>query len=239
VSNVPILDVHPGTGKGKAAGDYQRALDPDVAHRDGYRGVIVKFSQGDGTYDPYNLDGYWRRMARVFEHMGGYHFLDHTMNGRPQAQRFVKRMRLATGREDGRGIAIVIDFERYSGPGFDLSPTNEDLHDFVKELREHVGRHLIGVYSNHSFWTGGTPSGRIADYDIDYVYDSRYPYDPNNKTLSNPIRSMREALDWYWKQPKWGGKRPVVWQGSGAGWVGDVVCDGNLLFVPFDELTRR
>jgi hypothetical protein len=35
VSNVPILDVHPGTGKGKAAGDFQRALDPDVAHRDG------------------------------------------------------------------------------------------------------------------------------------------------------------------------------------------------------------
>jgi hypothetical protein len=29
------LDVHPGTGKGKAAGDFQRALDPDVAHRDG------------------------------------------------------------------------------------------------------------------------------------------------------------------------------------------------------------
>ena len=64
MSDVPILDVHPGTGKGNASGDFQRALDPDVAHREGYRGLFVKFSQGDGTYDPYDLDGYWRRMAR-------------------------------------------------------------------------------------------------------------------------------------------------------------------------------
>jgi hypothetical protein len=48
-----------------------------------------------------------------------------------------------------------------------------------------------------------------------------------------------DRIYWHWKVAKWGGRRPVVWQGSGAGWVGDVVCDGNLLFVPFDELTRR
>jgi hypothetical protein len=152
VSDVPILDVHPGTGKGKAAGDFQRALNPDVAHREGYRAVFVKFSQGDGTYDSYNLDGYWRRMAQVFDHMGGYHFLDRTMTGRMQAQRFVKRMKLATGREDGRDIAIWIDFEDYSGDGWDLSPTNEHLHEGVQVLREHVGRHPIGVYSNYNFW---------------------------------------------------------------------------------------
>lgn len=236
MSDVPILDVHPGTGKGNAAGDFQRALDPDVAHRDGYRAVIVKFSQGDGTYDPYDLDGYWRRMTKVFDHMGGYHFLDATATGKAQAQHFVGRMKRATGREDAQDIAIVIDFEGYSGDGWDLSPTNEILRDFVRELREHVGRHPIGVYSNYNFWTGGKPSGPVEDYGIDYVYDSRYPYD---KTLPNPIHSMREALDWYWKQPKWGGKRPAIWQGSGSGWVGDVVCDGNLLFVPFDELTGR
>jgi hypothetical protein len=109
----------------------------------------------------------------------------------------------------------------------------------LQELREHVGRLPIGVYSNYDFWSGGKPSGRIEDYEIDYVYDSRFPYDPNEKILRNPIRSMRESLDWYWKQPKWDGKRPAVWQGSGAGWVGGVVCDGNLLFVPFDELTGR
>lgn len=239
--DVPILDLHPGTGRGEARSDFQRGLSPQVAFDEGYRGVIIKGGQGDGTYEPYHLREYFQRFAQVFKNLGLYFFLDATATGAEQAQYFVDQMELATGRRDGRGIALVIDYEGYSGEGWDLSPTNRILRNFVTELRKYIGRHKLGGYCNRSFWVEKRRAGKIADYDIDYVYDSRYPY---STVLEHPIRTMRETLPWYRNDPRaserWGGlekgEDPAIWQASGASLVGNVVCDTNLLFVPFREL---
>jgi GH25 family lysozyme M1 (1,4-beta-N-acetylmuramidase) len=228
MAETPILDLHPGDGSGPASSDFQRALSARAAFDIGYRGAIIKASQGIGQFRVFDLDGYYARFDRVFNNMGLYHFLDGTASGAEQANYFVSQMKRATGRTDGRGIAIVVDFENYAVP-----PTNRHLREFIRELRKDVSRHPIGVYSNYSFWNEPPASGRIADFDADYVYDSRYPYPP---VVQRPIATMRDTLGWYRDQPKWGGEPPAIWQGTGGGLVDGVVCDTNLLFVPFDNL---
>jgi hypothetical protein len=168
MAETPILDLHPGDGSGPASSDFQRALSARAAFDIGYRGAIIKASQGIGQFRVFDLDGYYARFDRVFNNMGLYHFLDGTASGAEQANYFVSQMKSTTGRTDGRGIAIVVDFENYAVP-----PTNRHLREFIRELRKDVSRHPIGVYSNYSFWNEPPASGRIADFDADYVYETR------------------------------------------------------------------
>jgi GH25 family lysozyme M1 (1,4-beta-N-acetylmuramidase) len=205
-----MIDVHP---------QYQPELDFERAAKEGYEGVLVKTSQGS-KYVPDGFTSYFRRARKAMDVSGVYHFLDGSATGKAQADHFLSTVDKVGG-PDGKIIAV--DFENETPP-----PTNRILRDFIEALRRHIPKRPVLVYSNKSFWNGGTPSGRLSSYGENLIaWDSAYLEEQEH---DHPMRYYREVANvpriWRksnlsvpWSE-KWGSVRPLMWQFTSSGLVG-------------------
>ena len=135
---------------------YQKDIDLGLVNEQGYKFVVAKATEGpyrDGTSYTNPLFSQWRERAQQLGLIfGAYAFLVETP-AKPQADLFLKTA------GDVSGMILMLDFEASNPPYQYLTPSNQTLRGFVAELRSRVGKHPIVLYSNRSFWNGGTPSG--------------------------------------------------------------------------------
>jgi GH25 family lysozyme M1 (1,4-beta-N-acetylmuramidase) len=147
------IDVHP---------EYQRGLNFERARTEGYEFCMIKASEGpyqDGSkYVPTGFKEYFLRAEAEGFVMGVYAFLLSTP-ARAQAEHFLRTIEAVGGPEDK---ILMVDFEANASPA--LSPGNDQLKDFIAEVKRRVGNHPIIVYSGRGFWNGGDPSGSFAQY---------------------------------------------------------------------------
>jgi hypothetical protein len=169
------VDLHP---------QYQRGISFDRLVGLDYDFGFVKISEGpyrDGTVWTH---AEWKSFAlaarRTFPVFGAYHFLvnshpdDHAKGGRVQAELFWRRLQEVGG---SKGAVLIVDFEHYSDKYPWLSPYNATLKAYVKRLKELSDGQPVVLYTTESYWQDtGEPSGPVADYDIDFLWEARYPH---------------------------------------------------------------
>src|SRR3712207_6178608 len=150
---------------------YQKGIDLGLVNEHGYKFVVAKATEGpyrDGTSYTNPLFSQWRERAEQLGLIfGAYAFLVETP-AQPQVDLFLKTA------GDVSGMILMLDFEASNPPYQYLTPGNETLRGFIAELRSRVGKHPIVLYSNRSFWNGGTPSGDFDQYDADVAWDAYY-----------------------------------------------------------------
>lgn len=206
------VDAHP---------EYQAGLDFKRLHDMGYQFAFVKATQG-GKYVPRGFSAYFDRVKHSGLVPGLYHFLEAGTSAKVQAAHFLRHI----GNPEGKLIAV--DFERYAGDGWDLSPGNALLRAFIWHLRDELGSHPIILYSGQGFWNGGDASGSFAQYGADVAWDAYYPWDgpgikhPTPRDMYHQLR--RKGYGW---GQRWGGVEPVFWQFTSAGLAADKYIDIN------------
>jgi GH25 family lysozyme M1 (1,4-beta-N-acetylmuramidase) len=214
------IDVHP---------EYQRGLNFERARAEGYEFCVIKASEGlyqDGSkYVPIGLKEYFRRAEAEEFVMGVYAFLLSTP-AKEQADHFLRTIEAVGGPEDK---ILMVDFEAYgSYPA--LTPGNDQLKNYIAEVKRRVGDHPIVVYSGRNFWNGGDPSGRFAQYGADVAWDAYYlnmdPIHPKQFYANSEKHFQNAGLPWGWGKP-WGGVEPWFWQFTSAGGVAGMNIDVN------------
>ena len=209
--------------------EYQRGLNFERARAEGHEFCVIKASEGpyrDGdTYVPSGFNEFFRRAEAEGFVMGVYHFLVSTP-GKAQANHFLKTIEAVGGPEDK---ILMVDFEAYgSYPA--LTPGNDQLMDFIAEVKRRVGDHPIVVYSGRGFWNGGDSSGDFAQYGADVAWDAYYlhmdPVHPMRFYANSDQNFQNAGLPWGWGRP-WGGVEPWFWQFTSAGGVAGMNIDVN------------
>jgi GH25 family lysozyme M1 (1,4-beta-N-acetylmuramidase) len=214
------IDVHP---------QYQRGLDFKRVKAEGYDFCMIKAAEGpyrDGSqYVPNGFKEFFRRAEAEGFVMGVYDFLVSTP-AKAQADHFLRTIEAVGGPEDK---ILMVDFEAYgSYPA--LTPGNDQLKNFIAEVKRRVGDHPIVLYSGRGFWNGGDPSGDFAQYGADVAWDAYYL---NMDTVhpkqfyANSERYFQNAdLPWGWGK-RWGNVEPWFWQFTSAGAVAGMNIDVN------------
>lgn len=92
------------------------------------------------------------------------------------------------------------------------------------------------LYTLESFWEGGTPSGDMDAYDIDCLWEARYPYG-EAKPLDQPIEYFEGHLT-AWSSPwgGFGGDPTRIWQFTPAGLVAGRYIDVNVASLSMNDL---
>jgi len=215
--------------------NYQPNFNFELAQNQNIRVIIGKSSEGpyrDGTVlEMLNVKEWFSRLRAHAEYPGAYHYLIETdpqntkRGGQLQADHFLRRLDSIGGID---GLSLWVDFEWYNPPYRYLTPTNGTLAAFVESVKNRVDNHPIGVYTSDTFWNGGIPSGRLANYGLDMVWAAAWPeYDPNDP-LPTPFQSYQYYVerDWDNWDTTLGGVEKDGWQfgiGSVAGM--NVDCD--------------
>lgn len=204
-----LIDAHP---------EFQSELDFGLAAEEGYVCALIKSSQGS-RFVPEGFANYYRRAREEMDFSGVYHFLDGSATGREQADHFLSTVEKVGG---PGGMIIAVDFEDESPP-----PTNLILEHFIEALRRHVPRRPIFVYSNKSFWNGGTPSGALSRYGENLIaWDSAYLEEKQHdrpklyyeEVANVPAIWRKFDLSVPWSE-KWGSVKPLMWQFTSSGLV--------------------
>ncbi len=196
--------------------EYQRGFDFARAAKEGYKFAIHKTSQGLG-YVPSGFADFFRRSDNSLSVSGFYHFLERGSSGVAQADHFIDTM-ARVGGPSGRLVAV--DFEAYG----DLSPTNEQLEDFIRRVKARTNNHAIILYSSVSFWNSGTPSGSLSRYGADVTWEARYPDMLKHRAPKLYYQAMRR---WYGWNVGFGGVKPWFWQFTSTGLVSGQYVDVN------------
>ena len=209
--------------------EYQRGLNFERARAEGYEFCVVKATEGpyrDGErYVPSGFKEFFRRAEAEGFVMGVYHFLVSTP-GKAQADHFLRTIEDVGGPEDK---ILMVDFEEYgSHPA--LTPGNDELGDFIAEVRRRVGNHPIVVYSGRGFWNGGDSSGDFSQYGADVAWDAYYlhmdPVQPRRFYADSEQSFQNAGLSWGWGK-RWGDVEPWFWQFTSAGGVAGMNIDVN------------
>lgn len=217
------VDLHP---------QYQEGISVERIAALGYKFAFVKISEGpyrDGSvwshpnWKPFALAA---RRSGMFP--GFYHFLvnshpnDHARGGRVQAELYWNRLKQVGGPKDA---ALIVDFEHYSDKYPWLSPHNATLKAFVRRLKELSDGQPVVVYTTESYWKSGVPTGPLDDYDLDFLWEARYPH---MNPIDNPKDYFQKQLS-NWQTP-WqglGGAKTSIIQFTPAGLVAGRYIDVN------------
>jgi GH25 family lysozyme M1 (1,4-beta-N-acetylmuramidase) len=216
------VDIHPG---------YQASFDFRRARRAGYRFAIVKASEGT-RYVPHGFASYYRRGRDAGLQMGGYHFLDGAGgSGEAQGRHFLDTMKSVGG---VGGELVAVDFEDYGN----RSPSNEQLKDFIRYVKNHTNNHAVIVYSTVGFWNGGAPTGDFDKYGGDLAWEARVW--SNSERRRFPKRFYKRWLRWYKNQsPRGlGGRAAKMRQFTWGGRVGGLYVDTDCFEGSLDDLKK-
>jgi len=216
------VDLHPG---------YQASFDFKRAHRAGYRFAFVKASEGS-HYVPNGFVEYFKRGVGAGLIMGGYHFLDgHGGTGRQQALHFLETMHKVG---EFPGYLIAADFENYGN----RSPSNEQLAEFVRTVKDQTNNHAVIIYSTASFWNGGDSSGAFEHYGADAAWEARVWSTDERRVF--PKRFYKRWLKWYQQQsPRGLGGMPAKFhQFTWGGRVGGLYVDTDAYRGGIDDLLK-
>lgn len=216
------VDLHPG---------YQASFDFKRARRAGYRFAFVKASEGT-NYVPTGFVDYFRRGVGAGLIMGGYHFLDgHDGTGRQQALHFLNTMEKVDG---VRNRLVAVDFEAYGN----RTPSNEQLSEFVRTVKNETADHAVIIYSGTAFWNGGDSSGAFEHYGADAAWEARV-WTTTEKRLF-PKRFYKQWLRWYQQQsPRGLGGQPAKFhQFTWGGRVGGLYVDTDAYRGGVDDLMK-
>src|SRR5215211_4956944 len=209
--------------------EYQRGLNFERARAEGYEFCVIKAAEGpyrDGDkYVPTGFKEFFRRAEAEGFVMGVYDFLLSTP-AEAQADHFLRTIEAVGGPEDK---ILMVDFEDYANyPA--LTPGNDQLKNFIAEVKRRVGDHAIVVYSGRGFWNGGDSSGGFAQYGADVAWDAYYlhmdPVHPKQFYANSKRYFQNAEIPWGWGQP-WGGVEPMFWQFTPAGNVAGMNIDVN------------
>jgi hypothetical protein len=190
------------------------------------------------------VNDWFKRLRANTEFPGAYHFLIETdpqntkRGGQLQADHFLRRLDSIGGID---GLSLWVDFEWYYPPYAYLTPTNGTLAAFVESVKNRVDNHPIGLYSSDTFWNGGTPSGRLANYGLDMVWAAAYPeYDPARANpLPMPFQSYQDYVerDWDNWDTTLGGVEKDGWQ-FGVGTIAGMNVDCDAWRVDEEQVRR-
>lgn len=223
MSKVFGVDVHPV---------YQLLLNFREVKREDYPAVFVKVSEGK-RYIPKGLRFYVRRIKKAgFPVIGYYHFLTST-DGDAQAANFCRRVNGLGGPE---GKVLIVDFE--SNAIARRIPSNRDLKRFVAGVKRRFPGKKILLYSGYGFWNGGDSSGDASDYNVDALWDARYP---DLEKHDSPKSYWKAIEAWWMGQPTWGGTPPparIGGQFTSTGKVAGKYVDVSVFFGGLEELRR-
>src|SRR5215216_3889339 len=207
--------------------EYQRGLNFERARAEGHEFCVIKAAEGpyrDGDkYVPTGFKEFFRRAEAEGFVMGVYDFLLSTP-AEAQADHFLRTIEAVGGPEDK---ILMVDFEDYANyPA--LTPGNDQLKNFIAEVKRRVGDQPIVVYSGRGFWNGGDSSGGFAQYGADVAWDAYYlhmdPVHPKQFYANSERYFQNAGLSWGWGKP-WGGVEPMFWQFTPAGSVAGMNID--------------
>lgn len=215
-----------GGGKGDPlwgvdVASFQQGIDMHRVAREGYSFCVVKategpYRDGSGYLNPeYRRQFDGAREAGMI--VGSYHFLVETPV-KPQVDLFLRTI------GDPRGQLIMVDYEAYAEPYAYLSPTEDTLREFVRELKKRVGRHPILLYSGQGYWEEHPANGPVGDMGV-VTWDASYPYHPE-AGLGSVLyhRALADGFGW---GKAWGDQEPMIWQFSANGLVAGMQIDVN------------
>lgn len=219
-----MLDAHP---------ELQWDMNLRQAYEDGWRTLILKISEGpyrDGTYLRMpSLKEFYKRAKDAGFRIAFYAYLVESFAGNPaksgraNAEHFLNRAEYLGGVD---GHILVGDFESYNAPYSYLSPSNGCLEAFNEYVDGRVDRdHPRVIYSTHSYWTGGQPSGNVETYGTRLTWDAELA--SAEPAIARPKAYYHSMEHWGWRSRPWGGPNAnlIWWQYCWSGNVGNVNMD--------------
>jgi GH25 family lysozyme M1 (1,4-beta-N-acetylmuramidase) len=207
--------------------EFQADISFNKVKEEGYDAVFIKVSEGT-NFVPGGLKDFVGRAKGKDFVLGYYHFLTNAQGDR-QAAHFCKKVRDMGG---PKNRVLIADFEAYGS----RTPSNRNLKDFVRGVKKRFPGKKVLLYSGYGFWTGGDSSGDASDYDVDGLWDARYP-DLNKH--DHPKRYYEEVKGWLNNQPRWGGTPPpktIARQFTSTGRVAGLYVDVNKFLITRKEL---
>lgn len=212
---------------------HQEGINVQQIKNEGFKFAVIKASEGP-SFDgwDYVSPEYNRQMSAAKAagmHVGAYHFL---LRGpaKPQVDLFLKTI------GDPKGKILMVDFEDY--PSWSsYKPNNDDLKNFIAELKRRVGDRPILVYSGAGWWNGGDSSGPLSNYGSNLVaWDAYYPEDASGHwDYASVMYERNKHLGW---GKRWGGVEPMFWQFSAQGRVAGYDIDVNAFRGTEDDLKK-
>lgn len=147
-----------------AHNQYQNGLNIPQVAKEGYRGLIVKATQGSTGYTAPAMFDTWIQQARQAEMVvGAYHWLTNASVNQ-QLDHYLDRI-ASVGGADGMLCAVDVEDTGSNAPSWGV------LRDFVARFNSLTGGHPLLVYSGNWWWSRlgwKLPVGNT------YLWDSRY-----------------------------------------------------------------
>ncbi len=209
-------------------------IDFQQVYGEGYRGAVVKMSEGTGYVDPYGISNL-RRAKGVMPVVGAYHFLWGGMSPVKQANHFLNQV---SGAMNPANALLFVDVEISGNMSPGQHPTLDDVKRFMHTLQDALPGKKLGIYSGY-YWRG-----QMGNPDIDRLGLAREP-------IIWDAHYFATRIDWgsvlyekvpesYWDTNAYGGRKADILQFADTGRLRQFPngIDVNAIRPTLEELQR-